>query len=374
MSFIQSASIAFSEVESRKNLREGLLTFGISFLDDAMLGILKNDLILIGASSGAGKTQTCVNIALANVERGKRVHFIALEAEMYEIERRIKYQLFAKHFFEAKANFSKLKKMLQNLTEAEKEKLKKSEDMFKIKINFQEWMVGDYIKSLEIFEAEAAKEFINKYTTLFSFYKTDKFDVDDLSMRVLECAQSTDLIIVDHVHYFDFDDDNENNSMKKIAKASRSLALENGIPIILVSHLRKRDKNANDLVPGLEEFHGSSDLYKISTKAITLSPGAWSPNGKLQTFFRIVKNRFEGSVTRVCASVNYIAREGKYEEKYKIGDANQKRDNGFSELAFDDYPEWAVHADRETCGPANVPKRPTAPVTAKERARHFQGV
>lgn len=317
MSFIQSNSLAFSEIDTRKDKREGILSFGIDYLDDAMAGILKNDLILLGAGSGAGKTQVCCNVALANIEKGKRVHFIALEAEYAEIERRIKYQIFAKKFFED-SNRPK-----------------------DVSISFQNWMLGDFIKSCADHEAEAAKDFANNYDGLFTFYKQSKFDLSDMIAKVVECADDTDLIIIDHVHYFDFDDDNENRAVKEIAKTARTLTLEQGKPIILVSHLRKRDRGSLDLVPGLEEFHGSSDLYKIATKAITLAPGEWSPNNKFETLFRIVKNRFEGSVTRNIASCNYLIKEGRYEKGYRLGDANRKRDDGFSPLDLHLYPSWA---------------------------------
>lgn len=321
MSFLQSNSLSFSEVDERENRRDRLLTFGIDYLDDATAGILRNDLILIGAGSGAGKTQVCCNIARANIEVGKKVHFIALEAEHAEIERRIKFQIFAKKFSE-------------------------DPDRPHVQISFQNWMLGDYVKSCAKYEAAAAQEFAENYTTLYTFYKQDKFDVYDLTAKVLECADETDLIICDHVHVFDYDDDNENRAIKEIAKTARMLTLENGIPIILVSHLRKRDKSQADLVPGIDEFHGSSDLYKIATKAITLAPGRWSPDGRYETLFRVVKNRFEGSVTRNIASCNYLIKEGRYEKGYKLGDANTKRDTGFKELDLHVYPSWASNHGR----------------------------
>lgn len=334
MSFLQSNSVSFTEIESRKNRREGLLTFGVDFLDDAMAGILKNDLVLIGAGSGAGKTQVCTNIARANLERGKKIHFIALEAEYEEIERRIKYQIFAKKFFE-------------------------DPNRPHVQISFQDWMLGDFVKSCEKYEAAAASEFGQLYSGLFTYYKQDRFSIDDMIQTVLTCAAETDLIIIDHLHYFDYEDDNENRAMKEIAKTARALTLEQGKPIILVSHLRKRDRQAGDLVPGLEEFHGSSDLYKIATKAITLAPGQWSPDGKYETIFRVVKNRFEGSVTRNIASTNYLVREGRYDKGYKIGDANCKRETGFRELDLHFYPSWAKnHSGGRGSGsvsPAGVP-------------------
>ncbi|HND85068.1 MAG TPA: DnaB-like helicase C-terminal domain-containing protein, partial [Pseudobdellovibrionaceae bacterium] len=40
-----------------------LIPFGISFLDGALDGILPNDLILIGAATGAGKTTLATQLA-----------------------------------------------------------------------------------------------------------------------------------------------------------------------------------------------------------------------------------------------------------------------------------------------------------------------
>ncbi len=330
MGFLQSIEKSFEEVSQRKTLRNGLLSFGIKYLDDAMIGILKNDLILIGAGSGGGKTQTCCNIARANVEKGKKVHYIALEAEYLEIERRIKYQLFAKHFFN-------------------------DPNRPQIHISFQNWMLGDFIESCAVYEAQAAQEFIAKYSTLFTFYKSDKFDVNDLITTVMECAEETDLIILDHVHYMDYDDNNENRAVKEIAKTARMLALEMGKPIILVSHVRKTDKNSTSFAPGLEEFHGSSDLYKIATKAITIGPGAIHADGKIETYIRIVKNRFEGSVTRYIGKCFYGSKDGSYKKEYQIGDAYQSRDTGFTQLDYRVYPAWGeYYSSQSSSNPANA--------------------
>jgi KaiC/GvpD/RAD55 family RecA-like ATPase len=336
MRYTKSNTKTLEEVSERNNKRDGILSFGVQYLDDAMEGILRNDLILLGARSGAGKTQTCVNIAKANIEKGKKVHFIALEAEYLEIERRIKYQLFAKYFF----------------NDPERPNLE---------ISFQKWMLGDYIKSCAKYEAEAASEFMDGYENLYTFYKQDTFDINTLITAVLECKDETDLIIVDHVHYFDYDDDNENKSIKEIAKTARMLTLEHGKPIILVSHLRKRDRYFNDLVPSLEEFHGSSDLYKIATKVFTIEPGERCDSSKLETYFRIVKNRFDGSVTRYIACCNYLIKEGVYEKNYKIGDANQKRGSDVEWLTTDLHPTWSRYRAKKASGHLTLAERTKAP-------------
>lgn len=335
MSFLVAQSSAFDEVQARMRNRHRLLTFGVDYLDDAMYGIMPNDLVLLGARSGAGKTQFCCNVAMANANAGKHVHYIALEAEHWEIERRIKYQYVAEEFF-------------------------KDPDRPDIDLRFSRWMMGDLVEKLGFYEAAAAKR-MEKLTNLHIYYKHGDFGLKDMTKLVTEVSEETDLIIVDHVHYFDFDDENENHAMKQIAKTARMLTLEQGKPMILVSHLRKRDRFADDMVPGLEEFHGSSDLYKIATKAITLAPGAWGSKGKFETFFRIVKDRWDGSVTRYIASCNYIQREGRYEKGYRIGAAEQKRGQEFAELDQSSRPSWTKHPGEILGVDSALVQRPAIP-------------
>ena len=78
-----------------------------------------------------------------------------------------------------------------------------------------------------------------------------------------------DLIVVDHLHYVDGDDDeNEHKSLGDTVKAIRDVSLRIGRPIVLIAHLRKRDARAKQLVATLDDFHGSSNVVKICTQAI----------------------------------------------------------------------------------------------------------
>lgn len=325
MRFDSTAMNAFDENESRKNLHTKLLSFGVKFLDDAMLGILPNDLVLVGASSGAGKTQFCCNMALANVTLGKTVHYIALEADRFEIDRRIKFQILSKHFFADMAR-PDLEHGLQ----------------------FDRWMLGLYDDKLAKYEEQASHEIFTKYKGLFLGYKTDKFNLFDLIESVVANADRTDLIIVDHVHYFDFEEEeNEQKAIREIAKTARTLALEQGKPIVLVAHLRKKDRFNQELVPSIEEFHGSSELYKIATKAVTFSPGSVSEKGNFETFFRIGKNRLNGGVTRYLGRTMFSPQKGTYEEAYRVGWADQKKREPdavnpgiFTELEPSLWPRW----------------------------------
>jgi archaellum biogenesis ATPase FlaH len=316
------------------------MRFGVDFLDDALRGIFPDDLILLGAPSGMGKTQLCCNIALANIEDGRRVHYIALEAGEYEIERRLKYPLVMERFY-GDENRPRIGKP----------------------IGYIEWLMGEYQAELKPYEDEAEKFFESAYKNLNLYYKGDSFGISELIQSVHYCAADTDLIMIDHVHFFDFDDDNENRAIREIAKTVRTLALEEQRPIILVAHLRKRDRANDDLVAGLEEFHGSSDLFKIATRVITVSPGQMTEGGLFETFFRVPKNRLDGGVTRFAARELFNPKTGTYEaNKYQLGWAEQKRSKGFTSLDRNRIPAWANRIRPEESGQSSSPfpslKRP----------------
>jgi len=312
--FESSSQKFFDERKHRKDLHTKMLKFGVSFIDDSLLGILPDDFVLVGAPSGVGKTQFCVNLALANVAAEKRVHFFALEASEFEIERRLKWQIIAGNFY-GDPNRPRLGKPLQ----------------------FDEWEVGMYEGLLDPYEDWAQEYCAKAYANLFTFYKSENFDVNKLIEYVNYVADDTDLIIIDHVHYFDWDDQNDNRAIKEIAKAARKLNRDHQKPIVLVAHLRKRDKKNEELAAGLDEFHGSSDLTKIATKVISIAGGGPSPCGGLLTYMRTAKNRHSGSSSRYLAQIVYDERKGGYGRQYKLGWANAQK---FGELAPGSMPKW----------------------------------
>lgn len=307
-----------NEAEKRRGGRARLRPFGIQYLDDALMGIADDDLVLIGAPSGIGKTQLCCNIALKNLEAGKRVHFMALEASEFEIERRLKYQLVAQQFF----------------TDSGRPYLRD-------RLSFDRWLMGDYMEELHAYELIANDFMAKAYDKLFVYYKESEFNVSHMTENILSEASRSDLFIVDHAHFFDFEDENENRAMKRMAKTLRDLVLEQGVPVVLVAHLRKRDRHNAELVPGIDEFHGTSDLTKIATRVITLAGGNRTSDGCYETFFRVPKNRLNGGTNRFVGRTFFDPKRNTYEPSYKIGLASLTRDDGFQELDSSLWPDWA---------------------------------
>jgi predicted ATP-dependent serine protease len=58
-----------------------ICTFGIKPLDDALIGLLPNDLAIIGADSGVGKSEICLDLAIHNASKGKKVALYFIEGE-----------------------------------------------------------------------------------------------------------------------------------------------------------------------------------------------------------------------------------------------------------------------------------------------------
>lgn len=305
--------------ERRLENLKNKLSFGVTFLDNALGGIRPNDLILIGARSGVGKTEIATHIAKQNIKNGKRVHFFALEAEDNEIEDRIRYKEMANLFFK---------------------------DPYRpnVKLSYSNWIEGHLEGHIDKYEDQAIKELENSPEKLSSFYRTNAgdFTIKEFERYLMAIKSQSDLVIIDHLNYFDYDEKMaETVAVTQIVKKIRDLALLTGLPIILISHLRKRDRFDKGIVPDLEDFFGSSNVYKIATKAILLAPSSDNPDShRWSTYMRIGKNRIEGSATRFIAKCTFNSRENKYEPEYKLA----KWKPGIEEFIpidnVNDLPDW----------------------------------
>lgn len=303
--------------EFKKYDRNKMLNFGIDFLDGALRFIFPDDLILFGAMPGAGKTQQAVNIAITNALLGKRIHLFALEASKNEIENRMFYSLTAKNYYNAICP---------------KE--------FDRPLNYEDWL-ADYFGDDLLLHEEAARNQILKLNNLHTFYRDEKeFTSKTLSNMALAYAGETDLIIVDHVHYFDFVDDDENKALHDIIKTARNIVLRIGKPMIMIAHLRKRDR-FTDLIPGIYEFHGSSNLPKIATRVICMAPGGPVENEKYKfyTYIRIGKNRFNNSISNYIGKTIYDIRTNSYDKVTQVGKLSLDG-KSFETLSEREVPFW----------------------------------
>lgn len=295
-SFMPSPKRLVGERADRIHAGRHLLSFGVKFLDDALGGITRRDLILLGAKTGAGKTQLALNIAIANCRANRKVHYFALEAEEREMERRMKFQILADAYYR--------------------------EAMAAERLRFIDWYNGKLDGVLAYFEDRADREVADLTRNLHTFYRVDSFTGSDFSKQLDAIREDTDLVVLDHFHYVDSEDTNENRAAKNLVKQIRDCALRADRPVLVVAHVRKSDPRYAPLVPTEEAFHGSSDLVKIVTKAIMLAPDYETQTGDPSlwaTYMQIVKCRQDSTLTRFVARLTYDTRMDAYRPEYSLG-------------------------------------------------------
>lgn len=325
--YSENKAVSIGERAETERLRREVQTpmsFGVNFLDECLGGLYPNDLVLLGAKQGVGKTQIAALCGMENARRGKRVMMFALEAEPDEIERRIKYQIFSDLFFRC------LRKDHKDIT-----------------LNYSDWRYGNFNKIFDPYEKEINEIIKEQYSKMYTFYRdgTESFTAENLNKIVLAEQDNFDLFIIDHLHYFDIEDENENRGMKKLVMAIRDLALLVGKPVLLVAHIRKVDRRMKGLVPDMDDFHGSSDITKIATKVITLAPAEGiSPDSRTWfTYVKASKNRVDGSKTRFVGCVGFDGNEHRYNRKYYVGKNCYDKFEGITK--FNELPYWAKSAD-----------------------------
>jgi replicative DNA helicase len=293
--------------------------YHVNFLDDYLRGIAPRDLVVIGARTGAGKTELVRLIAQQTAAQGKRVYLLALEAEPREIERRIKYAVLAHA--------------------VHKLRIPGGEEL-----NYPDWLYGRCHGITGSIEKQTDEWIAQHLRTLHTLYRGVDFGMEDLEQRLRELEGRADLVILDHLHYVDIDDRDENRGVKAIVKTIRNAALITGVPVIVVAHLRKRDRGRKMLVPEIDDFHGTSDITKIATSVIMLGPAHDQPSTRswvANTYFSIPKMRAGGACPYV-AMVGYDRLRHTYEPSYMLGKLSFAGDS-IEFISKEDYPRWAVH-------------------------------
>ncbi len=323
-SFDTSANRITNEEKDRAAEAGKILPFGISFLDDALGGIFPKDLIMIGARSGAGKTDLAKSIARHNAENGKHVHAFFLEAEGKEIERRIKYQMLADMYF------------------AEYPPGQRPPGL--PRISYKLWRMNKLQDELDKPFGKIADELIReKLKTLHTYYREKSvFGIREMEREILRIHEEADLILLDHLHYVDLEGDDENREMTKLVSKLNDISLGRGKPIIVVAHINKAAGQV--LVPGMNDFHGSSNITKVARTGIMLAPAKNSVMALdkeargTPTFMRIVKCRIDGSVLYNTAVSYFDTDNNTYCDKYSIGHLNFP---GTKWEVEKEHPYWA---------------------------------
>lgn len=318
--FASSPDRLRGELDERIGLAARALKFHHAFLDDCLRALLPNDLVLLGAPTGLGKTDLAMNIATTNAFTGKRVHYFALEAEPRELERRTKFAMLSKLAFQE--SHSKRREL-----------------------NYTDWLLGKCEHICGHNNADVDARIARDLRPFWTFYRGNKFDAKDLEKQIIAVHQSTDLIVIDHLHYIDHGaDEHEVSALGNMVKTIRDVALNVGKPVLLIAHLRKREQGSKRLIASIDDFHGSSNITKICTQAITIERCNVVDTGKWHqapTFMTILKDRRAGALPFVAVT-NFDRRTKSYASNYTLGRLT-KGGADWEQISPGDKPEWAVH-------------------------------
>lgn len=274
--------------------------YGIKFLDDMLLGIHKEDFVLIGADTGVGKTEFVYDIAFRNAAKGVKVHLFALEAEQNEPYYRKLYKIISKKYFN-EVPYCK-----------------------KINMNYRNYITNKI--DVDDYEKDAISE-LDKYYNLTVHYRVSEdwysFTLNNLLSLVTEAYSKgdCDMVIIDHVDYFDLNSgENENQQITEIMQSLRMLNQNYKLPIIVVSHLRKRNSK-QQLIPTIDDFMGSSNKAKQVKTVILLSrdnENSKPEEGIYSTFFTCPKSRIGGGDPWVAAAIDYDRKKNSYCDAYTL--------------------------------------------------------
>lgn len=290
--------------------------FGVPFLDDYLLGLKKQDYILIGATSGAGKTQLAYQIAFSNAEKAN-VHLFALEA--YQNEPFVR-----KAFIEYSAW------------------LKREHGRYADYVDFLQGKVV-YMDKLFQIEDELAK----KYYKLRVHYGEEGFSPEMLMVKLEEIAakDNCDMIIIDHLDFFDLHpDQSENTQITDILKLLLRINLKWKIPVVVVSHVRK-PFNRKCKVPSKEDLFGTSNKHKIPKTVILFAPDFDNNSPERDTYSTLIsipKDRIRGA-THLVAQCAFSGGSREYADRYNLVFSRDHYES-FEPVPADKLPRWAVHA------------------------------
>ncbi len=294
--------------------------YGISFLDDCFLGLQKDDLVVLGARTGQGKTQIAIQIAVNAAMSGRKVLFFALESTRYEIARRLKFRYILPRLIE-KYGYG----------------------------DYLEWVSGIQVEDEDVEPTEF-------YSNIKLVFRMDNFGIEQFNKHVLFAAQSTDLVILDHLHYLDLEGSNENEALKHAVKFIRQVNLDCGKACLLLSHIRKRDKREKAGPPDIEDLHGSSEISKMATQVFTFesgqfnlnlvdkeAPGIRIPVVQKGSLIRSCKFRADGSRARYTGLLKFDTQTRLYSSQYALLEFSPE-DGMYSEVRPHERPRWARHA------------------------------
>lgn len=304
-------------------------TYGVRCLDHSLRYILPNEVVVIGADTGCGKSEFALHIAKHNARRGLKVYLFYLEGGESEGIRRFKWSDFLSAYY----------------------------SKYKTHIEYADWVTNqiplDILVDVELnILPKMYKE--NFKDNLHIYPMHNQFNIDDVYLSLTHDLKAgvedkkkmfgANLIVIDHLHYFNLEDEPQISEIVKltmILRKCKEIADFHHIPVVMVSHLRKKNKDRG--FPDNEDFHGSSNIPKISSTSIIIAPSyRKDSNATLiyPTYFRITKSRV-GIKSDYVILNDYDLKRRIYLDDYTIYPINDKGHPSADPFEKHNMPMWA---------------------------------
>ncbi len=203
-----------------------ICSFGIPILDDALTGILQNDLIVIGADSGVGKSEIALDIAIHNASHGRTVALYFLEGGAEEAINRIRWKMIRRKFFQGGYSGIDLDYTKWRMNKITHPLIKELDDICLAEFN-------NTVKNklhMYSFEDGFTIDMLMNSIGVFANYLNPPTDPVPL------IGYSVDLLIIDHLQYFSLtSDSNQFMEMTQILMKVKQITVHHKIPVVLIS-------------------------------------------------------------------------------------------------------------------------------------------
>jgi KaiC/GvpD/RAD55 family RecA-like ATPase len=206
----------------------------VSELDKRTGGIVGGELVVIGGTTGTGKSEFAYNVAYQNSLRGVPAAFVSLELDNLNfVSRRLRF--------------------IKNIS---------AERLFTLQLDEEE--KAQVRDTLEPIRVQNPPLYFRKSKSLLGIDELERL----IQNLILE--QQCRLLVIDHLHYLATNKkyESENQNVAYSIRSINSLAVKYGVGIIVVAHFRKQPDNQHKA--SLHEFRDSSAIEQEASTVLLL--------------------------------------------------------------------------------------------------------
>ena len=240
--------------------------FGIRFLDDKLLGFFERDLVVIGASSGIGKSSLSILLARNALRQGVQTCLMSLENGVGAVKQKLTFIEYAK----GQERFIKEREFVDEYD--------KDPDKFS-----QYTTLWDELNSKVLGGDIPLFDLVEDYKEVDTVEKL----IDKIKVRI---GLGYKIFIIDHIDCLPIKYAQRNDFISQVMQALYELAYNNNVCIITFSQVSK-SINPNIRIPGKNDLVGGADKINKATLVITMARDKYYDDDIYKRFATLVAIR-----------------------------------------------------------------------------------